>query len=253
MSNAAIISRHRVERWFYINVALFMILLNVIGFAPALLEPSGRKVALPLTPLVAAHGIVSIAFLLLFLAQTTLVATGRRDIHRRLGIAGGLLALAFVVLGCLTVIENARRGFDLSGDLSFFPPPPPGVSLESAIMSPLPGPLAFGILVGAALYWRHRPDVHKRLMLLAVISLIGTPIVHIVGHWPALQPWLFIIGIVSSAAALSVSAVYDWAVRRRIHPVSIWVPLVVFVFQTAFFPVIVPTAEWQSLTVWLLQ
>lgn len=253
MSNAAIMSRHRVERWFYINVALFVIFVNVIGFAPALLEPSGRKVPLPLTPVVAAHGIVSTAFLLLFLAQTTLVATGRRDIHRRLGIAGGVLALALVVLGCLTVIENARRGFDLSGDLSFFPPPPPGVTLESAIMSALPFPLTFGILVGAAFCWRHRPEIHKRLMLLAVIGLVGTPILHMIGHWPALQPWFIVIVPVSAAALLSVSAAYDWVMRRRIHHVSIWVPIVLFVFQTGFFPVIVPTAAWQSLTAWLLQ
>jgi hypothetical protein len=181
-----------------------------------------------------------------------LVATGRRDIHRRLGIAGGGLALAFVVLGCLTVIENARRGFDLSGDLSAFPATP-GVTNEAAIMGALPFPLSFGILVGAALCWRHRPEVHKRLMLFAVFSPTATPIIHTTGHWPALRPWLIIILTVSSAAVLSVSAVYDWAVRRRIHPVSIWVALVLFVFQNAFFPVIVPTAAWQSLTVWLLQ
>src|SRR6185436_495237 len=121
MSTATIATERRVERWFYIGIALAMIVFNVIGFAPALLEPAGRKAPLPLTPLVAAHGIVSAGFLFVFLAQTTLVATGRTDIHRRLGIAGAVLALAFIVLTYFGLVENARRGFDLSGDVASLP------------------------------------------------------------------------------------------------------------------------------------
>jgi hypothetical protein len=49
---------------------------------------------------------------LLFLTQATLIATARIAIHRRLGIIGGMLAGVFVVLGCFTVVEQARCGFD---------------------------------------------------------------------------------------------------------------------------------------------
>lgn len=253
MSNATIVSQRLVDRWFFIGVALSMILLNVIGFGPSIVDPSGRSVPLPLTPLVAAHTIVSVALLLLFLAQATLIATGRADVHRRLGIVGAALASAFVGLGYLTLVGEARRGFDLSGDLSSLPPPP-GVAAVAAIMGPIVQLLLFGILLGAGLYYRHRPDVHKRLMLLAVLGVLSqTPMAHVTTHWPALHPWANVMFPATSAVFLSLSAVYDRAVSGRIHPVSLWVPIVVFVLQNVFFIVIVPTAVWNSLATWLIR
>ena len=68
-------SRRRVERCFYISAGLFMILVSVAGFGPSIIDQSRRNA--PPTPLVIAHGIVASAWLLLFLAQATLVATGR--------------------------------------------------------------------------------------------------------------------------------------------------------------------------------
>jgi hypothetical protein len=101
-------SRPRVGRWFYINAELLMILLNVVAFAPGIIDLSRRNLPLPLTPLVTAHAILGAAWLVLFVAQVTLVATRRVALHRRAGIAGALVALAFVGVGSFTVIEQAR-------------------------------------------------------------------------------------------------------------------------------------------------
>ena len=53
----------------------------------------------------------------------------------------------------------------------------------------------FGVFVGAALFFRRRPAIHKRLMLLATVGpqLTGPPVIHAVGHWPALLPWFGVI------------------------------------------------------------
>ena len=81
--------RRRVrDRQFYIGVALFMIAFNALAFGPPIANPSTRTVPLPLTPLVMAHAAVSASWLLLFLAQATLVATGRTALHRRLDDLG---------------------------------------------------------------------------------------------------------------------------------------------------------------------
>ena len=69
-----------------------------------------------LTPLVHLHAAVFSAWLVLYLVQTGLVASGRTVLHKRLGIAGVVLAVAVVGVGCQTAVTAARRGYDLSLD-----------------------------------------------------------------------------------------------------------------------------------------
>lgn len=250
MSISATINRPRVDRWFFIGVGLVMLVLNFIAFGPSIINPAGRSVPLPLTPVVTAHVAVSAAFLLVFLTQATLVATGRTDVHRRLGIFGALLAAVLVVLGYFALVGEARRGSDLSGDLSSLPAPP-GMEVAS-IMSPVIQLLLFGILFGAGLYFRHRPEVHKRLILLAVLGILSQPpVAHVITHWRPLHPWAPLLFPLSSAVFLAPSAIHDKIVNGRIHPVSIWVPIAAFVAQAAFFAVIAATPLWGGIANWL--
>ena len=228
-----------------------MILLNVVAFGPSIVDPSRRNVPLPLTPLVTAHAIVAAAWLLLFLSQAWLVAAGRTPTHRRVGIVGVVLTVVFVVVGYFTIIEQARRGFDLSGDLSRAvpgaPPDPTPVALIAGNVLP------FAILVGLGLWYRHRPDVHKRLILLGMVGgLTQTPVAHLIGHW-ALQAWAGAIVPVSSIVVLSLSAIYDRMSQGRIHPVSLWGAILVFAWQAVFFTVIQPSSAWRDFAARLIQ
>jgi hypothetical protein len=246
------VDRPRVSRWFYINVALLMILLNVLAFAPGIIAPSRRNVPLPFTPLVTAHAFLSAAWLVLFLAQVTLVATRRVALHRRAGIAGALLALAFVGAGCLTVVGQARRGFDLSGDISRLAPP--GAPFDAAAtLSIVFFFLSFGVLVGLAMLYRQRPAVHKRLMLFAMVGgLTPTPLAHLIGHWPALQARGGAVVLITTVVALSASATYDRVSEGRIHPVSIWAPVLLVAWQIVVNTVVVPSAAWHRVTAWVI-
>jgi hypothetical protein len=105
---AATATRRRAERWFYVGAGVFLILLSVVAFGPSIIDPSRRTASL--TPLVIAHGIVSGAWLLLFLMQAMLVATGRTAVHRRVGIIG--FALAAVVVGYAGLTSFSSRGVD---------------------------------------------------------------------------------------------------------------------------------------------
>jgi hypothetical protein len=245
--------RPAVTRWFYIGAALFMIAFNAVAFAPAIVDPSGRNVPLPFTPLVTAHTIVSVAWLVLFLVQTALVATGRRDVHRRLGIAGAVLTVAFVVIGCFAVVAEARRGFDLGGDISRLPAPP-GVDPVAGSVGILFFFVTFAILAGAAFRYRRRPSLHKRLMLLALLGgLTPTPLTHVVGHWTMLHRWGTPVFAVSFLIVLSFGAIHDRATEGRIHPVSLWGALLVFLWTVFFNLAIVPSTAWDRFARWLVQ
>ena len=91
----------------------------------------------------------------------------------------------------------------------------------------------FGILTGLGLSFRHRPAVHKRLMLLALGVLVLTPLIHLSGHligrWPGLYAPLN-LGIFIAANALPFSvAVHDKVSDGRVHPISLWVPVLLIV------------------------
>jgi hypothetical protein len=62
----------------------------------------------PLKPLLHLHGFLFTSWLVLLLVQVTLVAAKRTDLHRRLGVAGGVLAALMVVVGPIVAIHSRR-------------------------------------------------------------------------------------------------------------------------------------------------
>jgi hypothetical protein len=234
-----------VDRWFYIGMAICTIITIVLGFAPSLINTAARK-ATP-SPLATAHGIVSAAWLLIFLVQTALVATRRISVHRQLGTVAVFLAPVMIVLGYITAITMGRRGFDLSGDLHIEADPLLGM------VNPLGDLVPFGILVAAGFLYRHRSDIHKRLMLLATVGgLMPAALAHFIGHFPRLNavPPIIIIPLV---LFLFASAVYDRVSLGRIHPVSLWVAAAIFAWQLSLNLLIGPSAAWHHLARWLVR
>ena len=241
------VGRRKMDHWFSVVTVLMVIALTVISFGPALVAPAGRTVPLPLTPVVGAHALVASAFLLVFLAQTLLVAAGRTPTHRRLGVAGVVLAILFVVTGTLATIGETRRGFDLSGDQVIR-----GTSPDPAfLLGPMIGVLQFAVLFGLAVLYRRRPDIHKRLMILALVALAQAPVAHLSGHWPALRPHAIPLAVLANVCFLSLMPAYELVTRRRIHPVSLLGGLGVFASIAVFFNFVVPSAPWHRLAAWV--
>jgi hypothetical protein len=244
-----------MESSFYISAALFMILLSVVGFGPSIVDQSRRTA--PSTVLVMTHAFAVGVWLLLFLTQTALVATGRTTVHRRLGTVGPVLALLMIVLGYVVLIDFARRGYDFSGDVIRALSRTGSARFNPAvILFPLGELLSFGVLVGVGLWYRHRPEIHKRLMLLAMVPVLDEPILHLVGHlaarWPTLRGMGTAVSAVATVLLLSASAIFDRLSRRRIHPVSLWVPVLLFAWQIALGAFVFPSTAWRRLVTWLV-
>lgn len=225
--------------WFYAGTAVFAMLFSIAAFGPSMVHTSGRLG--PLTGLLAAHGVVFFAWLLIFLSQSVLVRTGRLAFHRRWGALSAILAAAVVLLGCQATVAMAQRGFDLSGDLAIQSDP------LAAIAFPLLDVAMFAVLFVAAYLYRRCPAIHKRLMLLAVFGgLMPSPIAHLTGHYAFVHDKPFLTPLLVGAF-LAVSAIYDRIALRRIHPVSLWVALAIFVLDNLWFAVVMPSAAWHAL------
>ena len=109
MRASAVLEERNRDRRFFTGMAIAAALTVFVGFAPTYYL-RGLSEARPLSPLVHLHGIVSTAWILLFLTQTSLVAARRTDLHRRLGIAGVVLAVSVLVIGFVTAVTAARNG-----------------------------------------------------------------------------------------------------------------------------------------------
>ena len=88
-------------------------------------------------------------------------------------------------------------------------------------MFPLGDLLSFSLLVSLATLWRRRPDRHKRLILLATVSLMGAPLAHVVGQVPALHAFPPVI-LLPLAAFYFAAAIHDRWTDGRVHPISLW-------------------------------
>lgn len=201
------------DRVFYSSIALAMALVVFGGFAPTYYlrafvdSPVTVSGATTLTPLAHLHGALFTGWVVLFIVQTGLVATHRVRTHRRMGIAGALLAAAMVVVGTTTAIASAARGSA-----------PPGADPSAFLAIPLFDMLLFTVFVGAAVYLRRKPDVHKRLMLLAYVSILTAAVARLPGVLPY-GPFAF-FGL--TYIVLVVAMAYDVASRQRVHPVYLW-------------------------------
>lgn len=201
------------DRAFYGTMAIAMTAVVVAGFGPTFYfrpfvdAPVTLSGTTTLSPLTMVHGLVFTAWVVLFPLQTTLIASRRVALHRRLGIGGAVLASLMVVIGVRTAIAAAARGSA-----------PPGMDPLAFLIVPIVDMVAFAGFVTAAIWFRGRKDAHKRLMLLAYASIItaatgrlGTAL----GTGPLVAlglPLTFVLA----------GAIYDVVSRGRVHPAYVW-------------------------------
>jgi hypothetical protein len=95
---------HAIDRWIFVAMAAWFIAIVLAGFIPDSIMKVGmvQAGARPPFPIVLhMHAVLMGSFLSLLFAQTWLMATGRRELHMRLGIAGMVLAVLLVAVGCV--------------------------------------------------------------------------------------------------------------------------------------------------------
>jgi hypothetical protein len=228
--------RKRRERTFYISMSLAILITVFAGFAPTYyLRPFYTPSSL--MPLLHLHGVVFTSWLVLFMVQTTLVAAHRTDIHRRLGIAGGVIAVLMIVVGVVTALVRAKQGAT----------PLPEVSPLSFLVIPLGDLFVFAILIAAGFFFRRRPDVHKRLMMLATISILGAAIARLpFAIMQAGPPAFFGFTDVFVLACI----VYDLVTLRRVHRATALAAFLIIALQPLRLA-IAETGPWLSFAGWL--
>ena len=189
----------------YLPATILIIVIAFIGFWPTYFGPALKgRVHVP--PLIHLHAVIYVTWLALFATQVTLAATNRVKLHMQLGrwimaygvvvVIAGLMATAQgfgTRLATEDVFRAQRWLFGVLKDLVFFVP----------------------FLVAGWIY-RRKPEIHKRLMIVATtilvlpavsrMSFLGTP----VPIWKFMLVWPIPVYLLM---------IHDFYRKRLIHPV----------------------------------
>lgn len=231
-------SRRR-ERLFFTGMSIAFVITVFAGFSRTYFLRTYFNPQ-PLLPLLHLHGIVFSAWLALFLIQTTLVATNRTRIHRKLGIAGAVIATLMIIVGSVTAIIRAKV-IDV----------PPGAPPALVFLTiPLGDMLMFALFVGAAFYFRPKPDVHKRLMLLSTIAILPAAVARL--PFDFIQEYGPIAFFGLADLFIVPCLIFDLITRGRPHRATV-LGGASLVISHPLRLVVGNTAVWMSFATWITQ
>jgi len=208
---------HHRDRRFFTRTTIVLALLFAAGFSWSTFvrtRPGAVAFGGPnLLPVVRWHAAVMTVWMLFLLLQTSLVAKHRTNLHRRLGIFGGFLAVAVILSGWLVTFHARPLS---TATTPFFLPAP--ASLQFAFI-PTEELIVFTILTALGLYLRRSSAAHKRLILLGALTLVTAGTTRI-----PLPPILFFMTWYGVPEAIVVVLLmrHDWRMRQRIHPATLW-------------------------------
>jgi len=235
-------------RLYYVAAAVVLLVATAIGFQQFYLHGRafpGRDLLPAARPLLIAHGLAMTAWIVLFLVQASLVASGRRRLHMALGKFGAALAAAIVVLGAWVAILAGRHGPEL---IRF------GLNRHQFLMVPLGSIALFAGYVTIGIWNRRRPAIHRPMLLLASLSIIAAATARIAaltplygGTWAGRTFGPFFIPLVLSVVFLALR----WTLTRafdRWHTLGAAAQAAAFALMMQ----VATTAAWGRCASWLL-
>lgn len=209
---------HRRTRIF-LGLSGGLLLIVLVGFARTFYLRAFIDVP-DIPAYVLLHGSVLTAWFAGVFLQSLLVNVQRTDLHRRFGwslcgVAVATFAMSLYVT--LAFIPRLRGlGVDIERDIS---------GLSGVLWTDVVALIDFAVFVSAAILMRRRPEFHKRLMILASISIVSPAMTRL---------WRLSMFDVLSAAVpgsmlsygaltllLLVLGLYDFMSSKRIHPVTL--------------------------------
>ena len=219
------------ERVFFCALAVLIACTVLLGFAKTYFLAGMFAAKLP-SMLVHMHGALFVGWIGLLTTQIILISLGRVRWHMRVGMIGVFLAPLMVIVGFATLYAAFRRPTGLRA----LPVPVQHIiaSVDTVTLIVFAGLVLWGFLA------RHDPSTHKRLMLVATITIL----VPAIARWP----FTFVNGPFGALAVqdslLALLVLYDLWTRRSLHRATVWSLLLTIAWQTTYIPL--ANSEWMT-------
>ena len=221
-----------LSRYFYLCMSLVLAAIVILGFSRT--ANANLFHANPPRPLLLwIHGAAFSTWIVFFVAQSALVRARKVSVHRLLGWFGAGLAAVMVVLGFTIAVVMAR--FDTvvlqQKDVDAF------------LSVPFSDMMIFGSCIAMAIYWRKKPEYHRRLIFIASCQLMGAAI----GRFD----FMFNHNLFSPAldCLIVLGMVRDRMVDKRVHKLYLYaLPSLIVVQSLAVYAWRIDPKWWQAIT-----
>ena len=191
----------------YLPATILIIIIAFVGFWPTYFGPALKgRVQVP--PVIHFHAAIFVTWLALFATQVMLAATGRVKLHMQLGkwmmaygvvvVIAGLMAAAQgfgTRLATGDVFRAQRWLFGILRDITFFVP-----------------------FLAAGWIYRGKPEIHKRLMIMATAILVLPAVSRMTFLGTPVPLWKFMLVWPIPVYLLMIHDLYK---KRMIHPVYV--------------------------------
>lgn len=206
------------EHRFFSTMSVFLFVVITLGFA----NTYGARIFLnneSVPSIIHIHALIFCSWLILFVIQCFFILRKKIALHKKMGALGMILAGVMLFSGIITGVSAAKMGH-----LGI-----PGVEFPTAegfLLLNISSACIFAILAFAGWIYRHDPQTHKRLMLMATVAGLAPPGISrlplLSGHTPAIAAFTFFV--------VAIGPLYDWKQSGRPHRAYYYsLPLVLFI------------------------
>lgn len=192
---------------FFVITAFAMAATVVAGFS---LQLAMGRSSFASPPLVHAHAVVFMGWVVLYVLQNVFAASGSMALHRRLGWIGAGWMVAMVVLGCMVTVALLRQG-----RAPFFFTP-----LKFLVFDPI-SVFSFAGLSFAAILLRRQTGWHRRLHYCGMSILLGPAFGRLL-PLPLFIPYSYEVTFLAVMLFPVIGVVADLRRTGRAHPAWVW-------------------------------
>jgi hypothetical protein len=225
-----------IENRFFVGMSLLLLATVLVGFAKSYFLAGLVRAPLP-NKLIHVHAAFFSCWILLLIAQASFISANRFDLHRRFGLFGFGLACGMTVVGVMAATDSLTR-IKMVGPYD----------MRTFYAVPLFDVIVFAVLIFFAYRWRHDPATHKRLILIASITIVDAatgrdPLTRIT-HLPYLN------NVFTQLYTLLLAG-FDLWYLKRIHRAT----LVAGLFSIVMLLIAIPigsTGPWMAFANWML-
>jgi hypothetical protein len=220
-----------IDKYFYFAMSLIFAAIVGSGFSRTV-DQNLFHASIPRPMVLWFHGAAFSSWIVFYILQSTLVRVHKVSWHRLLGWFGAALAACMVVLGLITAIVMGR--FDIVQMHG------PAMDLTAFLSVPFYDMIAFASTVGLAIYWRKKPELHRRLLLIATCGLTDAAL----ARWAYIFDYNLFFPLVDALILLGVGR--DLVVNGRVHKVYLYALPLLIVGQ------IISNYMWRAQPAWWL-